>query len=399
MHLDFELCDLEQTVLTRLDQRKPGGWVQLGLNAMRRGFCPLSLDDGARELAEAVKSVLRITLKDDDLPDGSLPLFIGRVIIPEDKADAKTQELGLNASDPLFQLERKLARSAVGAVWNPVAFAATDQGQVMWSLISALVGHGVTKGSVPPSINRDRTYPPGKEVGQALIEMSQVIGGPDFELEPTLATDGTLALFNTYYPRQGADKSEDVVFTFRNAPEDAIAFSHAPGGEEICNRFIAVGAPADEEGEEESPVALHPAYLVEHAGSIAEYKNAFEEREQLDDVKELATLKAHAEAVVAARAFPTPYFSFTAAPEQYAGETGEGVPPRFGIDYWLGDTIGCNVYYEGSDEPLELTGRATDAKVIERPSGQLDVELSCAPEISSVGLSGEALTWTVPEGE
>ena len=395
MHLDVDLCDLNQTVLTRLDRRKAGTYVELGVNAGRRALCPLSLDDDARALASAIATVLRITLKGPG--EFSRPLFIGRVTIPDSDADARKFDLALNALDPFFHLERKLIRSVSGTTWNPMAFSAKDQLQILWSLISSVTGHGVVAGSLPASVNRDRTYAPGKEIGPALVEMTEVIGGPDFELEPVVATDGTLAKFSGFYPRQGEDKSEDVVFVFRSAPEDLIAFKYAPGGEEICNRFLAVGAPSDS-GSEASPTAAHPAYLAEHAASITAY-GAFERREQLDDVKESATLKAHAEGAVAASAFPTPYFSFTVAPERYEEETGEGVPPQFGVDYWLGDTIKVEAHLGDDDDPLVLIGRVIDVKLTERQSGQLEVELTCAPEVSATGITGSALTLKVPAGE
>ena len=395
MHLDFELCDLEQNVLTRLDGRKAGGWIELGVNRMRRSFCPLSLDDSARELAKAISTVLRITLKGPE--DFSMPLFIGRVVIPDKAADAQKFDLGLYALDPLFHLEKKLIRSAAGSTWNPKTFAGKDQALIMWELLAAFEDHGVAKGSIPTSINRDRTYAPGKEVGEALIEMAEVIGGPDFELEPVIASDGTLCNFNTFYPHQGEDKSDEVVFVFRGAGEDAVSFHEAPGGEEIANRVLVVGAPNNSEGES-SPIATHPAHLAEHLGSIEDHEGEFERREQLDDVKEGATLKAHAEGLLAQTAYPTPYFDFTVAPEQYEEETGEGVPPRFGVDYWLGDTIKVEAFL-GGDEPEELIGRVIDAKVAERESGQIAVELTCAPEVSTTGITGKALTLNVPEGE
>jgi hypothetical protein len=397
VHLDFELCDLDQAVLTRLDQRRAGGWVELGLCAGRRGFCPLSLDDEARELATAIDTVLRITLKGPE--EFSRPLFIGRVIIPERQRGTEGQSLGLTASDPYFHMERKLAREVSGATWKALAFAAKDQSQIMWSLIASVVAdHGVVQGSLPASVNRDRTYAPGKEIGQALLEMSEVIGGPDFEFAPVLASDGTLAEFNTFYPRQGSDLSDSVVFECGGGEESATGLIYSPGGEEICNAFLAIGAPQDQEGE--SPFATHPAYFAKHAESIDEL-DQFEKREQLDDVTELATLKAYAEGSVATTAYPIPYFDFIAAPEQYEDEAGEGVPPIFGVGYWLGDTIKVLDHdaLDDDGEPLELTGRVTDAKVTERESGQIEVKVTCAPEVSSAGVSGEALTLQVPEGE
>lgn len=403
MYLDWDLADLKGNRLIRLDNRRSGGNVEVGLNAARRAFCPLSLEDPALAIASAVDTVLRVVLKGPD--EFSLPLFVGRVVIPEETSEADSSQLGLHAIDPMFSLERALARVVEGATWSARVFTATDQSAIMWALIAGAVDHGVIEGSLPASIARDRTYPPGKEVGPALIEMSEVIGGPDFELEPVITTGGTLARFNTYYPNQGTDRSASVVFVHGGSPQTALAFSHTPGGEEICNRFLAIGAPLDQEGEEEAPpYSTNPSYLAEHAASIAKY-GVFERREQWTDVQETETLQAHAESVVAASAYPTPYFDFSAAPEQAEEETGEGVPPRFGIDYWLGDTIGIESYEgtadpdNGDDPTHSLTGRVTDATVTELDSGQVAVKVSCAPSVSAAGVTGQALTLLVPEGE
>lgn len=392
MYLDFELCDRNQNVLTRLDNRRPGGKVELGLNAMRSATCPLSLEDPARELAAAVETILRVTLKSDA---GDLPLFIGRVVIPEQGSGPEGEQILLSALDPMFQLEKALARKVTGSVWEAMTFAATDQSQIMWSLINAATTHGVAKGSLPASVNRDRTYIPGKYIGEALREMTEVINGPDFELEPTVATDGTLATFNTFYPKLGSDLSADVVFVHGAAPYTASGFSYAPGGDGIINRVVVVGAPLSNEGEG-SPFVSFPSYVAQHAASIAEF-GVFEQIVQLEDVVQGSTLKAHAEAVIASNAYPIPYFDFTSMPEQVDGETGEGVPPVFGQDYWLGDTVGCEAYLGGDDEPLKLTGRITDATVTELESGQVAVKVSCTPEVSAAGITGESVTLHIPE--
>jgi hypothetical protein len=285
----------------------------------------------------------------------------------------------------------------------------------MWALVEGATTHGIAKGALPASVNRDRTYLPGKEVGAALLEMSEVIGGPDFELEPVAgAGTETLARLNTFYPRQGSDKSADVIFVHGAAPYTASDFNFAPGGDGICNRVVVVGAPLNNEGEEaeENPFATFPAYVAEHAASIAQY-GVWEQLIQLEDVSEAATLQAHAEAFVAANALPIPYFDFTAAPEQTDEEEGDGVPPVFGVDYWIGDTIACHTYLGAASireddgkpldaagapvVPLKLTGRVTDATVTELESGQIAVKVTCAAEVVATGITGNAIILRVPE--
>lgn len=403
MFLSWDLVDREQNVLIRLDSRLEGGNTEIGLNGSRRAKCPLALDDPALGVATAMDSFLRVILKGDDLPEDR-PLFLGRVITPEETSVAEKPALNLVAIDPFLQLERTLIRSVVGTEWDPVAFAATDQAQIMWALIAMGSGHGIVEGDLPASVNRDRTYPPGKEAGAALVEMSEVIGGPDFELEPVIASDGTIARFNTFYPQQGSDLTDSVRFQHGGEAEDAPGFSYSPTGEGLCNRVLVIGAPVNSEGEGEAPYAFHYGYVAEDAASIAQY-GAFEKREQAEDVTEAATLQAHAEAIVAGSAYPTPFFDFTAAPEKVDGETGLGIPPIFGKDYWLGDTIHVDAYENGADpargdDPTHaLDGRITDATVTELASGQIQVKSSCAPAISAAGVTGQAVIVKVPTTE
>lgn len=356
---------------------------------------PLSLEDPALMLAKAVATVLRVTLKGPN--NFSKPLFIGRVVIPDSKGAEESEVLELNAIDPMFQLERALIRVVNGANWEQLGFKGIDQSIIMWTLIERAIGHGIVKGTLAPaSIARDRTYPPTKEVALAIEQMTQVINGPDFELEPIVRGDGTLCRFNTFYPKQGSDLSGKVRFVYGYGPFTAKSFEHAPGGDEIVNRVVAIGA-ARTIASEGNPFATYPAYVVENPASIALY-GPFEKRVTFEDVVEVATLQAHAEAIAASLATPIPYFDFEAGPEQVDTELGDGTPPVFGIDYWLGDTVGLDVHRpNAAAEVLNLSGRVTDAKVTELESGQIKVKSTCAPTVSTAGLVGSAVTLVVPE--
>jgi hypothetical protein len=179
----------------------------------------------------------------------------------------------------------------------------------------------------------------------------------------------------------------------------ATQFIHAPGGDGIVNRAVVVGAPLNNETEEEGPpvlAATFPGYVAEDLASIAEY-GAWEQLVQLEDVTQVATMQSHAEAVVAAAAVPIPYFDFTAAQEQVDEEEGDGIPPRFGLDYWIGDTVAVDFWAPGATEALEVTGRITDATVTEQESGAVAVKSSCSPAVKSEGITGRAITIIVPE--
>jgi hypothetical protein len=403
MHLDWELCDLNQTVLTRLDNRRAGAKIEIGLNSYRRASCPISLEDPARRLAESMSTVLRVTLRGPD--NFSRVLAIARVTIPEQSGSTETEGETIFATDPLAECDAALIgrRIPLAYVYVPGStvvvmpkwFYETEQSEIMWSVIEDSAVETVVQGSLEGAVLRNRTYPTGKSVGEVLFQMSEVIGGPDFEFEPVVRNDGVLCQFNTFHPRQGEDRSGEVIFAYGKPPFTATEFNYAPGG--IVNRATVVGAPIQDAFEGDS-LLMHPAYIAVNGDSMAEF-GTFEEYVALEDVAEITTLESHAKAIVAAGAYPTPFFTFASALEQVGDELGTGVPPAFGRDYWIGDTVALSVrtpdWTEGDDD-LELTGRITDAEITELDSGQLAVQLTCSPEISDADVTGEIVTVIQP---
>jgi hypothetical protein len=403
MRLDWELCGLNQNVLTRIDNRRAGAKVEIGLNSYRRASCPISLEDPARELAESMSTVLRATLRG---PDGfSRVLAIARVTIPEQSGSSETEGEIIYATDSLAECDASLVGHSIPpaytyvpgstSVYLPRWFYDVEQSQIMWTAIDEADVSTVVKGTAQGAVNRDRTYPVGKPVGEVLLQMSEAIDGPDFEFEPIVRDDGVLSRFNTFHPRQGFDRSAEIVFAYGKPPFTATEFNYAPGG--LVNRAMVAGAPIQDAFAGDS-LLMHPGYVAEHAASIAEF-GVFEEFVSLEDVNETATLEAHAKGIVAAGAYPTPFFTFATAYEQVDEEVGAGVPPAFGRDYWIGDTIGLTVRtpdWSDGDDDLELTGRITDAEVTELDSGQLAVRLTCSPEISDADVTGEVVTVLQP---
>ena len=414
MYLEWELCDRNQKVLARLDNRRPGASVTIPLNGGRTATVPLALDDPAVSSLNPLSTVLRVTLKDRD--GFSQPIFVGRVQLPERQSTPDQQGVTVAAADPWRQFEKFLIRYEIlvptyftgpglGPAYTLQPFVNRDQSEIMWLLIEGAQepesidrDHGVVKGDLPESVKRDRSYSPLTNLAEALLQMSQVIGGPDFELAPVVANDGTLCEFNTFYPRQGSDKSAEIVFVHGASPSTATEFVYAAGGDNVCNRCVAIGAPFEgySEGEEVEgegqATELRPGYVAEHPASIADLGGVFEEVLAYDTVIDPATLGEHAKAHVAANAYPIPFFDFASALSPTEGEPldGDGVPPRFLIDYGIGDTIAVEDHRpDGS--VVTVTGRVTDATITENASGQLAVKLTCAPKLDSAGVEGHAL--------
>lgn len=88
-------------------------------------------------------------------------------------------------------------------------FTATDAGEMAWTLIDesqnlADGDFGITEGTIQTSVNRDRLWE-YKNIYEAIIDLSEVEDGFDFELTPAKT-------FNIYWPRKGSDKSDDQIF-------------------------------------------------------------------------------------------------------------------------------------------------------------------------------------------
>lgn len=97
-------------------------------------------------------------------------------------------------------------------------YTSEDQGSIAWGLIDSLntAGEtGIRLGAVEPTIQRDRTYPVGKHVGSALLQLSEVLEGPDFEFLPLdpVSEGGKLAEL-TVYASQGSDLEGELLWGF-----------------------------------------------------------------------------------------------------------------------------------------------------------------------------------------
>jgi hypothetical protein len=239
---------------------------------------------------------------------------------------ASGDELAEEASTlkPVFRgaFSRLLPEGANGARYTAAVrtFPFNDQGDIAWTLIDEANADdptGIVEGTIEPSVFRTRSYE-HKAVGEAIVELSQVEGGFDFEVEPLDPTvnAGALGAFNVYR-KQGVDRPE-------------VVFGYGPGTLGNClsarrtttlpvNRVRVLG------------VNGVPPVEVSHPGSIAVYG----ERMLIvnaSDVSESATLVAKANAAL--RPFPVQVVGFTPDP---------ALAPQPWDDYWLGDSVRAHI--------------------------------------------------------
>lgn len=93
---------------------------------------------------------------------------------------------------------------------DEVIFSAVDAGDIAWSLINTSQGEtngsfGITEGTIEATQNRDRTYN-NKNIADAIVELSNVINGFDFEINDSKVFD--------VYASQGVDRSADIVLEY-----------------------------------------------------------------------------------------------------------------------------------------------------------------------------------------
>jgi hypothetical protein len=112
-----------------------------------------------------------------------------------------------------------------------------DQTAIAWALIThhqnkAGGDYGITDGTTASGRKRTREYPveEHKNVFEALIQLSEVDDGFDFEFKPDRS-------FVTYYPRQGTRRS-DIVFDERNIR----SFTRRKDATTQASSILAVGA-------------------------------------------------------------------------------------------------------------------------------------------------------------
>lgn len=403
--LTWELVDREQTLLNTLDKRRAGANVTITLNDARRAECPLSLEDPALPAGlSPMDTLIRCTVE-----GWTNPLAVTRILVPESSQTADQEGTTLRGIDPFNHLERENDLwqdiPPIGGINFRTGLAFNeDQSQIMWDVIAAVEAQGAATGIVEgtlagASVTRQIWFSAYKSAGDILVYVSELNGGPDFELAPVLATDGTLAHFNTYYPRQGSDKTATVVFEHGFGGQSASEFSDAPDGGQLINKAVSIGAATpDDPDTGVSGSHGNPTVVAEHDASIAQY-GTFMQVNTVED-RDFASVEAHARGIVAASAYPAAIFSFK--PDEDAEF--DFAPPSEGGDYWMGDTVAVDAvlpYMANDSSPLRRKGRIVQAALteVDDESGAVDIELICSAENVSSGITGASYNLVLREND
>lgn len=386
--LRWALCDSEGRLLAPIEQFHEDQ-VTISLNDVRNGSVTVSIEDPVVRLVEAGNTRLKAWL------NGHIVLN-APVFLPHHQGDDGDGTLTISATDNL-----RLATASVRGFAEQVGI---DQSEIMARLVEAadatpaekaadVLGHGIIRGSLPVSLPRDRTYYDLTNVWGSIVELSQVIDGPDFELEPLDREDGVFAQLNTYPQHQGTDRSDMVAFEYGVGATNVDAFTWGPSTEQLCNRFICAG-----ETPEGSPTT--PAWMSENIDSQRMF-GVYEGNEVDTEVSAVPTLKERADNVVATRSLPINFFTLLPSiSEAGRDEVEYGVPPRAGpptdfeADYWIGDTI--RVIARIGEVATDLKGRVvTVGLATADAAGNVVTAIACTPLEAAAGVSGREVNLTV----
>ena len=232
-------------------------------------------------------------------------LFRGRVVSEQDSVNENVHASQFSAVDYRGMLNYRVIGEAGRT------FAATDQAVIAWTLISesqALSGGnwGVTNGVGSTSgTNRDRTYDPGKALGDAISELGRVTNGFEWEITPSLA-------LNRYFPRRGS-----VLGTVLDYGGVIASVSRARKPSDYANSVLVTG---DE--------ALTPTRAT--SGTIAsDPRGRWEDAAGFPSIKEQATLNARATWLLSEASTPRPELSVKLTTDAWTGSS----------DLWVGDTV------------------------------------------------------------
>lgn len=130
-----------------------------------------------------------------------------------------------------------LSKKIIGSAATPKIYTNTDAGQIAWDIINTVqtgtnASFGISAGSIPASVNRDRTYE-FKNVKDAIEGLSSlnINNGFDFEIDANKQ-------FSVFYPRKGLDKS-DLVFEYG---KNILSFSETLDATDMANEILVLGS-------------------------------------------------------------------------------------------------------------------------------------------------------------
>lgn len=262
-----------------------------------------SLDGRGDEAAEIISLGTDLHVYRD-----GIKMFRGRIGPESDSINENEHRCQFTASDYRGMLDRRII-GATGRI-----FTAVDQGLIAWTLIAdsqALPGGNwtITNGiGATSGVVRDRTYDPGKPVGEALGELGRVADGFEWDIDPTMS-------LRRWYPTRGA--SNNVILDYGG---NVAKIERLLSPNDFANSVLVTGAQG-----------LVPAAAA--AGNVASDPRGLWERSLSTTYEVPAHLTSKATWMLAQTLIQRPEISVTLTPGRWGGLGVVG----------LGDTIRLSV--------------------------------------------------------
>lgn len=379
--LTWSLHTLAGQELGLLEQVMQGSWVDVELGGRRSASLKLSTEDPHAGDIYPFGVVARAWM-------GGHPIMAG--IVQQPTVDGAEGTIEVPILGPRSRLEsfhvglRGTGEPFDGhATGRPFRWEQLPQGEIMRRLVAyadptpeelaqGVPSHGIVPGEIVGGTLRDREYDPGKAIAEALDELGNVDGGPDWDLQTIWdpARPWALARLDVL-PTLGEDLTRTVVLEHQVGTENAANLRWMPGGDTggpVVNRMLGVGEAPTYDGEAaEAPVP--PAFLGNQVDSQGAF-GIYTRYEGLSGVKDQATVAGRVAGILSTGAFPVDHFEVT---------------PRPGVlnfspvgQLWLGDWITARG--QTGVLAMDLQGRVSGARIeVVDETGAIAVKLRVAP--------------------
>ncbi|MDQ3730325.1 MAG: hypothetical protein M3355_12140 [Actinomycetota bacterium] len=383
LRLNWKLCDLSGNELASLEQRRSS---QTTLRLRPYDIQPAQIVLSNEDLAASDVSPLERIVK--GYLSGRI-IYTGRVLIPTFDS-GQDDAIVIDCVDVMDQLQRSFVKIPSPYAIYGFSRANVDQSQIMLDLVaharptSAELTAGVKNlpvhpslGSRPATVNRERNFEPGKEIGEAIHDLSEVFNGVDYAFTPLDRTDGYMAQLDTW-SRRGVDKTASVIFEAGVGQNNVRSIKYEPDGSLATNTATVMGQT--EEG------LAPPSYTSTQPDSRNLY-GIFAEFTGRPDVSTSGTVESHAREIVSVLAFPPGFFELTFPTEASYGEGVFGIPPQVYFDYWLGDVV--RVVAKIGAMVLDVEGRVTEITLADsaETGGRVQTSLKLAPSLVASGVT------------
>ena len=236
-------------------------------------------------------------------------------------------------------------------VQTPLTFTNVSQGTIIWNLIqhtqATTNGNlGITLGSSGPSVLRDRTYEAGQNILDIIVDMTNVINGPTWDINESLQLVVSQAAL---YPTNVTPLVLGSTVRTMQRPSAAAQFGN-----------VAIVS-----GNQQSTTTV----IKEAAGLLTDPRGRWEKRAAYSSVILQETLQNHADGLVTELQSPTSIWQLDVVPERYFGDG----------NYKLGDFVTI-IQPPSTAAPIStpatsVTGQILAIQVRENNSGDIRISM------------------------